>query len=400
MNYQWLIYFRFDRTELARASESTEQVNMAMALTKELTSTTFATTPDKYHSDTDELDGLQEFRWKYAHIHGYVAVVVCSFGAITNILNIIVLTRKHMLSSTNYILTALAMSDFLVMLTYLITAAYFFIIKKPYFDQDHSIGWMYFILINNLFIITCHNLSNWLFVTLGMFRYISVCCSVTARRHTSILRAKIAVCLVVISTMLLCLPLYFLYKVVKLSEFFEGMPGYWIVASTFAHEHPTYTIVIWWLFGAIIKIVPCVLLTILSTLIIIKIKQGIRRRRILLNQAQTVEHDVNHEHNRTTYMLMSVVILFVLTEFPQGVLAMIAGMNDFFSEKVYSALGDLMDALTLINSAVNFILYCGMSQKFRDTFRSLFLKGCSNHVQKPRSIETIDIEMTTISLTA
>ena len=375
------------------ADESMEPVNVTMAMTNELISSTITSTTDSYYHDTEELDGLHEFNLKYAHIHGYVAVIVCSFGAIANILNIIVLTRKHMLSSTNYILTALAISDFLIMLTYLINAAYFFIIKKPYFDQEHSIGWMYFILIHNHFIITCHNLSTWLIVTLAVFRYISVCCGVTARLYTSTGRAKIAILLVVVSTILLCLPYYFLYKVVAISEYYEDMTGHWIVESTFVDEHPTYKVVMMWLFGVIIKIVPCVFLTLLSALIIIKIKHGIRRRRILLNQAQTVEHDVNHEHNRTTYMLMSVVILFVLTEFPQGVLAMIAAMNDYFFREVYSALGDLMDVLVLINSAVNFILYCGMSQKFRDTFRSLFLRGFSKHEQKPRSIETIDIRI-------
>lgn len=34
--------------------------------------------------------------------------------------------------------------------------------------------------------------------------------------------------------------------------------------------------------------------------------------------------------------------------------------------------GDLMDILALINSAINFILYCAMSLQFRETFKILF----------------------------
>lgn len=34
--------------------------------------------------------------------------------------------------------------------------------------------------------------------------------------------------------------------------------------------------------------------------------------------------------------------------------------------------GDLMDVLALINSAINFILYCSMSRQFRNTFNYLF----------------------------
>lgn len=34
--------------------------------------------------------------------------------------------------------------------------------------------------------------------------------------------------------------------------------------------------------------------------------------------------------------------------------------------------GDLMDILALINSSINFILYCSMSRQFRSTFTLLF----------------------------
>lgn len=34
--------------------------------------------------------------------------------------------------------------------------------------------------------------------------------------------------------------------------------------------------------------------------------------------------------------------------------------------------GDLLDVFTLINSAINFVLYCIMSKKFRDVFREVF----------------------------
>lgn len=34
--------------------------------------------------------------------------------------------------------------------------------------------------------------------------------------------------------------------------------------------------------------------------------------------------------------------------------------------------GDLMDILALINSGINFILYCSMSRQFRSTFNTMF----------------------------
>lgn len=39
---------------------------------------------------------------------------------------------------------------------------------------------------------------------------------------------------------------------------------------------------------------------------------------------------------------------------------------------VWTILGEVMDILALINSGINFILYCSMSRQFRKTFTLLF----------------------------
>ncbi len=72
-------------------------------------------------------------------------------------------------------------------------------------------------------------------------------------------------------------------------------------------------------------------------------------------------------------MLLTVVFLFLVTEFPQGILNMLSGILPHFVDEVYGPLGDLMDILALINNGINFILYCTMSKQFRDTFIQVFL---------------------------
>lgn len=55
----------------------------------------------------------------YRNYHGYVALMVCLFGTLANMLNIVVLTRKNMVTAPiNKILTGLATADMLVMLEY------------------------------------------------------------------------------------------------------------------------------------------------------------------------------------------------------------------------------------------------------------------------------------------
>ncbi len=86
--------------------------------------------------------------------------------------------------------------------------------------------------------------------------------------------------------------------------------------------------------------------------------------------------------NRTTRMLLTVVFLFLLTEFPQGILNLLNGILPYFVDEIYGPLGDLIDILALINNGINFILYCTMSKQFRDTFIEVFLSPAARQKRR------------------
>ena len=48
-----------------------------------------------------------------------------------------------------------------------------------------------------------------------------------------------------------------------------------------------------------------------------------------------------------------------------------AVIGEKFFQHCYHPMGDFMDEMALINSAVNFILYCLMSKQFRKTFAEM-----------------------------
>lgn len=79
------------------------------------------------------------------------------------------------------------------------------------------------------------------------------------------------------------------------------------------------------------------------------------------------------QSDRTTRMLLAILLLFLLTEFPSGVVTLLSGvMGEAFLVNVYHPLGEVFDILALVNSAINFILYCVMSRLFRKTFCKIF----------------------------
>ncbi|VDM46502.1 unnamed protein product [Toxocara canis] len=80
--------------------------------------------------------------------------------------------------------------------------------------------------------------------------------------------------------------------------------------------------------------------------------------------------------DHTTPMLVAVLSIFLIAELPQGVMSVLTGIysRETFHQKIYLPLGNLMDLLSLINSAVNFLIYCAMSRKFRIVFLQLFIR--------------------------
>jgi len=107
----------------------------------------------------------------YKNWHGYLASVVCVLGIIANVLNIVVLTRKNMISSTNCILTGLAVSDGLTMVVYLPFALRFYILYgTDSTPERNSLPAIRFMLFYACFSVVVHTISIWLTVVLAVFR--------------------------------------------------------------------------------------------------------------------------------------------------------------------------------------------------------------------------------------
>lgn len=62
-----------------------------------------------------------------------------------------------------------------------------------------------------------------------------------------------------------------------------------------------------------------------------------------------------------------------------------------FFKRCYDLFGELMDALALLNGAINFILYCSMSRQFRTTFGQLIRNRCTT---TPRASSNTELQTT------
>ncbi|XP_060078483.1 G-protein coupled receptor dmsr-1-like [Ylistrum balloti] len=355
-------------------------------------------TMGNYVATVEEVSGLQKFEDWYKPIHGYLAAIVCVFGVIANILNIVVLTRKNMQTSTNVILTGLAISDGATMAAYFPWVLWMYIIygtdvspKRDTLECAHFQMWY------AIFSVIVHSISIWLTVTLAVFRYIFIRFPRRGTRYCNIQRAKLAVVIVVVVVIIVCIPNsvnYEIYDGVASVVVPESRWGnetiYWVTHKKTTQFQVFINKFNFWVQALLVKLLPCVMLTVFSFLLVKTMRDAEKRRKKLLSKTPISDGESgatssgggNHKKNkksnrsnRTTTMLLLVVLLFILTETPQGVLNVLSDLIDGFYANVYTPLGDLLDIMALINNGINFVLYCTMSKQFRDTFFNIFLRN-------------------------
>ncbi|XP_003746589.1 sex peptide receptor-like [Galendromus occidentalis] len=318
------------------------------------------------------------------HIHGYLALVVCVLGIIANILNVAVLSRKNMISPTNCILIGLAVADMLVMCFYLPYCIMEFITER---EQDCLIDGvmvacrsypavLYTLICSNATVVF-HTVSTWLTVALAIFRWMAVAFPSHSRQLCSMKRAKIAIGLTYVGTFIACVPNYFSFTVhdvlAKGIGSGDTMVSYRVDFAELKYGEGIRKFN-FWTYSVLMKLIPCLALTILSTALVRALCEAEDRRRRLKGRAPNPDGASSHNQrsaDRTTRMLLAVLLLFIVTEFPAGVLSLLSGIDPDFFES-YVRVGDIFDILALINSSVNFILYCTMSRQFRKTFALLF----------------------------
>lgn len=105
--------------------------------------------------------------------HPYLAIIVCLFGTIANILNIAVLTRKDMACAPiNRILTALAVAEMLVMIEYIPYAYYYYMVlpKSREFPYPEAVYMLFHAHITQVL----HTTSICLTLTLAIWRYLAI----------------------------------------------------------------------------------------------------------------------------------------------------------------------------------------------------------------------------------
>ena len=284
-----------------------------------------------------------------------------------------------MINPCNLILLGLAVSDLLTMISYVPFVLYFYCIygTEPSPERNSKAAMRFFIFHVN-FTVTTHTVSIWMGVCLAIFRYLHIKYSMDSSVLVviSVMRAKMTILAVFISSVIFLIPNYLSLKIEQLTTLTNGrnhtlydvyprertsQPGNVIITLNF------------WIQAILVKMVPCGLMLVFGMILVQTVSTSHRRtKRLRQNSRPEFYRTRSREYSRTTKMMVIIIALFLITELPQGILVLISELVPGFFTAYYVPLGDAMDIIALINNAINFTLYCTMSKQFRTTFLQLF----------------------------
>ncbi|XP_037873375.1 neuropeptide receptor A20 isoform X2 [Bombyx mori] len=263
-------------------------------------------------------------------------------------------------------------------------------------QEDRPYSWAAYMLFHMHFTQIFHTASILLTLSLAVWRYLAI----KYPAHSPILctdrRCTVAIMLSFVLPSILCIPSYFVFTIHKDFSYDRNANVFskvYFVDSDF--DGYLYHIN-FWVHAVLIKLLPCVILTIISAWLIRALYRANYRKKILkgynacpaetivngkgniFTRRSTKRSKIERRTDRTTKMLVAVLLLFLLTEFPQGILGLLSGiLGRCFFKHCYNLFGELMDALALLNGAINFVLYCSMSRQFRTTFGQMLRTRCA-----------------------
>lgn len=189
--------------------------------------------------------------------------------------------------------------------------------------------------------------------------------ALTTANRCSPQKTKITIFLTYILCPLVCLPLFVSLEITKLQKYTydndtiiqdKDLPTYTGLrhnATLYVTGYGEYKVVSFWVYGVVIKLVPCILLSILSQRLISALWETKKRRKALLGdkiivlesadgkkQTKCFKQGKQQQTDRTTKMLLCVLILFLLTEFPQAILGLLSVLlGTAFEAQCYHPLG-------------------------------------------------------------
>ncbi|CAB4068330.1 Sex peptide receptor [Lepeophtheirus salmonis] len=325
-------------------------------------------------------------------IYGYIMPIILAVTFLSNILIIIVLSKKQMKSPTNLVLMSMAISDLLTVIFPAPWYLYIYTMGNVETFNNKETGYAYETMLETMPQIF-HTASIWLTLALALQRYIYVCHASIARVWCTLEKTKKAIAGIFFVAFLHQTTRFFDKKFEDMTiEYPVCSNNYisickvsfadWVVQDVSLNG---YFITFWWFRVLFVHLIPCVSLVILNILLFRTMKEAEKKRERLLHckqkaasKGESKESKKLRDSNCTTLMLIVVITVFLAVELPLGIITILHTMSstiyDFLDYGFVKSIVLIVNLCICLSYPLNFGIYCGMSRQFRETFKELFMQ--------------------------
>ena len=319
-------------------------------------------------------------------IYRVILPIVCTFGILGIILTIVILSRKHMCTSTNCYLMALAIADLLFLLLFATILAdnQFVLYSKEYYN--YMIYITYAAIFMQIFLLA----SIWLTVILAMERYIAICRPFLAARMCTVVKARVIIILIFAFAGLCRSPNFWENRIVSVYDRLTNTTMTYVEPTKLSYDR-TYMIVYPWVIdGVVTSILPFMLLLVLNARLVYEVRKSTRYIQRNLIVEKSAGNAIQREELQITIMLISIIIVFLLCQAPYVIYTAIVSINAFQIATAHFMIFRYVTQLLLtLKSAINFILYCWFSEKFWTTLKKVFCVEQRLFKRKPSNTEGV-----------
>ena len=306
------------------------------------------------------------------YVQKLLVPVITTAGLLGNIISSCVLTRKSMISSTNCYLTALAVFD-----TMYILFSFTLSLKHYQWVRESNV-YVYWYMYSRVFADISSNVSVFLTVTFTLERYVGVCHPMKGRVLCTPRRANYIILFVVVFAFICTTPEFFEWKIVEVTADNVTSPD---VKNTALGQSSSYQVGYYLFLVSTFTLLPLILLCIFNGILVHSVIVATRVRKKMAYISVAREPRRQQEQLKITMMLISVVAVFLICQFPNASLMVYTTYIDMaevtmtaYDRNNVRIAGNVVNLLILINASCNCVLYSVMSSKFRRVFLRAFCK--------------------------
>ncbi|CAK9296479.1 unnamed protein product [Gordionus sp. m RMFG-2023] len=346
--------------------------------------------------------------------------IILAIGIPGNLCTLVILSRNHMKSSTNFYLASLAFSDMFYLL-------FHFLLSFQHYDKIRGNYWYIKYLIGGYPLTDIFsNASVWIVVSFTTERFIVIGNPIKGKIFCTLKRAKYVVLVVFLISIVGTIPTFFERKVDSVYENEDSMQSSIINTTSFPSQNDLVYMTVtkntlkllhtihesifkgatdttrikkyylyetslylnenyqrgyFWFTSVFFSFFPLTLILIFNSLLIIWIRKSSVIHREMNKTWDRNSRDsprkrniAQYQETRITYMLIVVVIIFTFCQLPSAILLLAFLLKPDKQELVrWRLCNNFANLLMAIHACLNFVLYCLLSKKFRATFSRIFL---------------------------